>query len=1116
MESNSKRRKIDHDVSGIKKTGIIDFESRNAARVPNASTFMLKTDELLKEAKLDYGNAMKDMDTLLHQLKGIIDAIEPHNPIPVSNHPQKKTRCNYQILMFFFQINEATIRFEKRHRIVIPYPDPKPEKEAPYKLAFSPPSQCNVVGSYVMRTMTKSQNRFGVDMVVQMPKSLFQDKDYANMRYFYRRSYYIAYVAAHVQKELGETMEFRFEYLHENPLLPILVLRSPAKVANSKSNNKSQKNTGPIIRIIPCAADDLFPFTKLTACSANLRTETASNDSNPQTASPFYNSTINAEKTFIQYLRVLANAKKECSAFTDSCMLGRIWLQQRGFGSTLSQGGFGHFEWSIMTALLLKMGGRNGQAALSTSLSSMELFKAAVQFLSTTDFTKKPFAFGVPKLDTDRIKETGPVMFDPIREVNILFKMSPSSASLLRMQAKATTDLLADEAADAFDPSFIIKVDVPLQVFDAVFSVKLPQTAREKNPSDKKGDLVDFSTDVQRILKRAYGNRAQLVHTRVLAKKQWKLNSAHSNDNDDRITVGVIFDPSNMSRQMEYGPPAEEQKEAAKFRQFWGDKAELRRFKSGSILECVEWSGKLPLPICQEIAAYILQRHRNVGQDDILIHGDGLANVLQYSNMDKEAFDSVRQAFQSFERDLRNLDDLPLQIRQLSPISSLSRYASVEAPLVGYYKDTVQLMDVNLYFEASSKWPENITAIQEAKVEFLLDLDRRLSAAHEKITTYLGRENRNIGNENLAYLDIIYDTGVAFRLRIHCDLEETLLERQVSNVTLEARVREDAERVLHKFQWLFNVLPVHTQTIASFCTRLHPLSSTIRLVKHWFACHKLSMHFSEELIELIVLHVFMQPYPWQVPSSASTGFLRTLFFLSRWNWREEPLIIDSAEEMTLNDRSSIQAELDTRRKRDPSMNHTVIMAATSFEQSGLAYTRDGPSKIIASRMTRLAKAAAQLVREQGANLDSALLFETALHDYDVLIHVSSKALRSITREVASDSGARIPSQYKNLDVTTGKIPLPIRDKPINVLVAELQRAFEDTLLFFPGGAEDDAVVAALWNPRLQRQKFRVGLPYNFCNAGDDAVEVNKKAVLLEVARVGGSLFRHIEEVVDNE
>ncbi|KAH8706791.1 Nrap protein [Ilyonectria robusta] len=1107
MQSNFKRRKLDHSRPGLRHDALIDFEARSSARVSTASTFVLQTDELLKEAKLDYGKALKGVDDHLHRLKEAIGSAAAHDPVPIT---------------------EATAKFEKKHRIVIPYPEPKPAKDAPYKLSFEKPAQYNVVGSYVSKSMVKTQGQFGVDMVVQMPKSMFQDKDYTSMRYFYRRAYYIAYIAAHLKKELGASMDLSFECLNENPLLPVLVLRpepeeeeeeeEPEKTPKSKASKKKKKKSSTpsyVIRLIPCAPEGLFPKNKLLPTSNSNRSGETDDKKAAQSGTPFYNSTLKAEETFISYLKLLTHTKTECPAFSDACALGRIWLQQRGFSSSVSKGGFGHFEWAVMIALLLQMGGRNGQAALSTALSSTELFKAAVQFLSTTDFNKKPFVFASSKTNVDSVRESGPVMFDPIRELNILSKMSPWSASLLQTHAKSTTDLLADEAAEKFEPTFIIKTDAPLQTFDAIFEIKSPDISKSSKSPDRRGPAWDFSLEAHKILKKAYGNRAQLVHFQQSPKAGWSLSSSPPAE-AGKVHFSVVFDSMQMSRQMEHGPPAEEQKDAARFRQFWGDKAELRRFKDGSILECVEWSSKGPVEICEEIAAHALKRHLKIVKEELAVLGSGLSSVIRLTHLDKEAFDAARRSFQTLETDIRNLEELPLQIRQLSPVSPAARYASIQPPILGFHNGSIQPIDVNLYFEATSKWPENLVAIQEAKIEFLLDFDKRLTAAKDTITTYLGRENKDIGIENLAYLDIVYDNGAAFRLRIHCDMEQTLLERQISNKTLDHHVRDESEAVLARSNWFFAALPLHSQTIATFCTRLHPLSQTIRLVKHWFNSHKLSSHISEELIEMFVLHVFLQPYPWRAPTSVATGFLRTLSFLSRWDWRDEPLIVDSAETLTSDDRAAVRRELETWRKRDPNMNHAVMFVATSNAPSGLEYTRTGPSKLVASRMTRLAKAACKLLKDSDYTLDPAALFDTSLTDYDVLFHLSPKALRSILRDAATDPAARRVSHFKNLDDRTGRAPLPVRAHPIDVLAQELQRVYDDTLVFFRGGNDDDdAVIGAIWNPKLQQQKFRAGLPYNFKKVDgeeDDVVEVNRPAVLLEIARICGELIKKIEEV----
>ncbi|RCI11617.1 hypothetical protein L249_7511 [Ophiocordyceps polyrhachis-furcata BCC 54312] len=1120
MESSSKRRKIDHADAGLRHHGLIDFQAPSSTQLSTATAFVLQTDQLLKEARLDYGKALGDVDGHLFRLKQAIEAIEPHEPLP---------------------IGDATASLETKHKLVVPYPDPKPPHDAPYKMAYQKPAQCNVVGSYVSRTMINTQPAVAVDMVVQMPTSLFQEKDYSNMRYFYRRAYYIAYIAVHLRSYQPDSMSLGFELLNDNLLLPVLVLRprhmpAKAKTGEKKPHRKSEYS----IRLIPCAPDELFPWSKLTPTTSCIRVD-ANGSSSP---TPFYNSTLNAERTFITYLRLLSHAKNQCPAFADACILGRIWLQQRGFGGAVSQGGFGHFQWSVVLALLL-LGTGDGasQASLSTSLSCTELFKAMMQFLSTADLSSKALTLGAPTAQKSNrsIREPGPVLFDPIRELNVAFYMTPWSTRLLQQYAKSTADLLSDNAAQKFEAAFIVRADVPSLVYDAVFEIHSPETSKRLSTSaDRSSAASKLSSDVYRILNRAYGERCKLIHVQQKRPEPWSLHVSMPRQTTD-IVVGLIFDPAHMSRQMEHGPPAEHEKEAAAFRQFWGDKAELRRFKDGSILECVEWTGKLAGQICEEMARFALKRHLKTGQDELVAHGDGFSSSIGLSHLDKEAFDAASRAFSTLERDIRGLADLPLQIRQLSPVSPAARYSSIELPTPPRFhkgRTVIQPMDVNLYFEASGKWPENLTAIQEAKVDFLLDIDRRLTTTHKEITTYLGREDREVGIENLVYLDIVYDDddddgGAAFRLRVLCDLEETLLQRRADDdsKTLSHGERDQSVRALHRFRWLHTTLPLHTQLVATWCTRMPALSPSIRLARHWLESHKLGgHHVSAELMELVVLHVFLQPHPWPVPSSAASGFLRALFFLSRWDWRDEPLIVEPASSLTADERASLRRELESWRRRDPLMNDSpALFVATAQQASGQAYSRNGPSKLVASRMTRLAKAACKLVRQQGLRLDPRSLFQTSLRDYDVIIHLSSKAVRDVISSSSSHFMSSISSssssRYKNL-ITT---PRPIRTHPLDVLASELTRIYDGSLIFFRGPDSDSVpgpVLAAIWCPSLPSRpvRFRPGLPFNFCRADevddddDDRrlVRLNRDSILLEIARVGGHLISRIEVLDDDD
>lgn len=73
--------------------------------------------------------------------------------------------------------------------------------------------------------MIKSEDMLSVDMVVVMPQSIFQDKDFLNYRYFYKRAYYLACIVAGIQEGIKEEFELVFEYLNGNSLHPILVAK---------------------------------------------------------------------------------------------------------------------------------------------------------------------------------------------------------------------------------------------------------------------------------------------------------------------------------------------------------------------------------------------------------------------------------------------------------------------------------------------------------------------------------------------------------------------------------------------------------------------------------------------------------------------------------------------------------------------------------------------------------------------------------------------------------------------------------------------------------------------------------------------------------------------------
>lgn len=187
-----------------------------------------------------------------------------------------------------------------------------------------------------------------------------------------------------------------------------------------------------IIRIIPIVLDDVFATSRLLPNKNCLRLQPTTSNGADQALvpTPFYNASLRSDCVVNSYLKLLHGASVKCEAFKDACILGRLWLRQRGFGGSIEKGGFGHFEWAILMALLLQGGGPKGHNVLSPGYNSHQLFKAILQFLSSRDLITN--ALVVPSGVVDIPKEHGPVVFDGDRNHNLLFKMMQWSYKLVR------------------------------------------------------------------------------------------------------------------------------------------------------------------------------------------------------------------------------------------------------------------------------------------------------------------------------------------------------------------------------------------------------------------------------------------------------------------------------------------------------------------------------------------------------------------------------------------------------------------------------------------------------------------------------------------------------------
>ncbi|PYH41142.1 rRNA-processing protein UTP22 [Aspergillus saccharolyticus JOP 1030-1] len=1039
-----------------------------ASGVYKSSFFKLQMDELLNELRPNYDKHFARLQETLRQLKSIIEQI-PEKPPQTAWEAEKELRST--------------------HEIAVPFPEPRPGRGTKYSFTYAKPTNINVVGSLSLQNGIKSTDPLTVDLAVTMPSAIFQDKDYVNFRFFHKRAFYIATVAAGIKAAAVKDLTIKFALQDGDSLRPVVVLESV------KPGHLSSKVR---IRIITAIEDTLFPVSRTLPMRNNLRQFTA-DESASEGATPFYNASLRSEATVALYHKYIHSNIRKCESFRDACILGRAWLRQRGFGPSYQKGGLGGFEWAALMSLLLEGGGPNHKPVLLKSYSSYQLFKATLQFLAGRDLTN-PLA-----LFTAEVSSPGdsPVLYDGKRGLNILYKMTPWSYTLLRREADTTVKMLNESRDDNFDKVFILKTHEPMLRFDRL--VRLPASSTGQSLQDLKSYYI-----IHRVLITALGDRARLIHLRGCSTGPWSVDTRHGQKTaQGYILVGLLLDADNATRVVDHGPAAEQKEEAASFRSFWGEKAELRRFKDGSIRESLVWSDLVTAPsIITQILSYTLNRHFNYTGSDIKFVGDEFDETLRDNGdgivlYSSPRFQAIHDAFSSLQRSVQDMDGVPLTTRHLAPASPLLRYTALH--LESAFKVLCGPVDIVLQFESSARWPDDLVAIQMTKIAFLVKIGDYLQSSGAASTCKVGLENVSSKILNNAYLDITHSSNVLFRLRIHHEREQMLLERHLKDKEAHLPMRQELAYALSEYKRQFVQAPRLTQAVRTLCTRFPLLSPTIRLVKHWFSCHMLMEQIREETVELLVARVFAQPYPWDAPSSIMTGFLRTLQLLARWDWQQEAFLVDfGGLDKTVME--LIRTRFSAWRKIDPALNTVSLFVASDIDIDGVTWTQyEKPSKVVAGRICTLAKAAMTMVPEIEFGLDLKELFHASLAPYDFIIKLRSKPLHK-----ASTS----PTTSKSADRREGL--LASGHTLVRSFVRDLQACYSPNILFFHSDG-NPGVVAGLWNPQiLQPKAWTLKMAYstspaNLENIEDsDQVVINRPAILNEISRLGGVIVDSIE------
>ncbi|KAF9157925.1 hypothetical protein DFQ26_008167 [Actinomortierella ambigua] len=1073
-----------------------------------SNIFKLQIEELLKEVQVDYTKT-SHLEAALRQLKEIFDGL-----------PDQKEKTLAEI--------KASM---KKNSIQIPFPSPQPPSDIQYKFAFKAPTAMHLVGSFPLKTIAKTKDIWNVDVAVEMPEELFQEKDHMNYRYFYKRAYYLSMLAAAIQSKKSGMSNFKLEFhcLDGDQRRPILILSPPGD--KSKLDFAKLKCQ---IRILPYIPSTFFPAQRLAPGRNNVRSTTDNVDNTP---TPHYNSALQQDTAFTSHLAFLYQHSKACAAFKDACVLLKIWARQRGLLRQTNEGLNG-FVLEMLMAYLLQGGGPNAGRKLANGFSSYQLVKGTIDFLAKHDFTASPVFMGRDNTSAEFapdefVTHSEVVFVDPSGRINLAGQISKASLEEVQHEARLAMQFFSESNDDKFGALFLERVDNPLLRFDNIIRCKVPHNvAHSKRYTqqvalDHPSAFEYFTRSIAPLLKQGLTDRVFLVTCRYDPMAPWSLNSARPELSDSSyVTIGLLLNQEASTRLVDMGPAAEEQEAAQAFRELWGDRAELRRFKDGSILESVVWEAQGTEArhlIVGQMVAYLLKHHLHVPVDSVQYWAGQLNKYIQYHKnvperlVDNEkaaagGFQTVLTAFESLTKAIKTAEDLPLTVTHTNFASAAGRLSSTFLPYprdlnssANSYPDTAQYvepMDVVIQFETSTKWPDNLKAIQRMKTAFYLRLAQKLKYKGMMATVVEETEEETIAQNG--YMDVRVAPGFVFRCRIAYDREQALCEKVLTDRKASHALKEQHQQALDLYHHYFVKLPMHTFQMHALCHKHPALSQTIRLTKRWLSAHWLAPFIREEAAELLAAHVFIDTAPWAAPASGFTGFARVLNLLVSWDWKNEPLIVDMTGEMTLSQREEIRKNFLQTRKgivsssvggvaglAKTSEEHAAMFIATDKDLASKWWTWTSPSKMILGRLRSLAKASLGHLKavtgsEPATTTTStslAPLFTTPTADYDVVLELDPSVCTRYAQSLRPQQELLVTKgdKYKNLGSFQKSAfgeEILVGFDSATLYLEELQRSFGDIALFFHdtyGGTQ----IGVLWNPiALTPKAWKVNQGYN--------------------------------------
>ncbi|CAM9356162.1 unnamed protein product [Chrysoparadoxa australica] len=935
----------------------------------------LEVEELLKEVQVDHDKkSIKVLEEWLFQVKEMLEQLPPATVTEKGLH-------------------KAGVRgIELANHV--------PSK--PQSLEFTAPETFDLVGSYLLRTLVKPS--LNIDLAVALPSRCFLSKDYLNHRYFDKRALWVGHIALQFTRgKLAHLVsDVRIMSFKGDPRKPCLLLKP--KLAHKQKSGGTTLGDSFVVRILPSLEHDAMNATKMHCGRSNVRPTTLRPEGSPQEPTPSYNNAMLEDITMKRHLTALHTWVNDCPALRDAIVLAKVWLGQRGMRT--SHDSLDSFGLSMVFLHLVQ------SRKLTQSADTLHMLQALFKMLASGDLRTKCLTVdtdpdsGSSKpaaLDTEAAelfhRSFPAVLVDTWVGINVLARVSEAAAQELEMEASNSLKLLQGCSHNAFSALFMCRATL-WRRYDGFVRLPLHQGHQLANgsrgsPSEEEDRalcnrvLWDHVADKSvRILKQALGDRVTLVRPLCGASGQeashfqgvpgacggWAVGEAPPHPTT--LAIGLLTHPINVLRVVDRGPPADSGAPAKAFREFWGDKSELRRFSDGSIVEALVWKGGRH-KVLEEIIKHSLARHdpTRCQHDQVQFHGSELLDLISARpklpglSLPQDGNTLTQAAIQSFDRlvqRLKSLQGMPLRVNTVQAVSPMLRYTSVLPPVPhplaispedpegnvaafwhqgskksGRVTSVLDPVDIILQFEGSGQWPDEIDAIRHTASAFLIRLSQRLWEQH-----------RLRSEITKSWLDVFSD-GYCWRLCLNNDWELNALKRNKS--------AEAAQLELGTVR-----LPKHHSSVQGFHALNTMYGPAVRIALKWLHCHMLSGHFTQEAVELLVASTFVSPEPFVQPASTLSAFLRFLLLLAEHDWSGAPLLVDLQQEVTPSERLGLQEKFEAERSSAAGSSRPLAMWLVTAEDRSNDWqpswtSAAQPEAVVLKRAAAVAKASAGII-----------------------------------------------------------------------------------------------------------------------------------------------------------